>query len=153
MTILETPCTEESRIEPGCYLVRPPLVGADARRFRLLAFSRKIPVAVVCREPLARIGLCPVVAISGGVTVRMKVDPPLEPDDPDLDWFLDAMDALGEAALETVDPDQEVVRRIDAVLARIDAVPSCDGLYACLEQACREALSAEAGGAPSTQEP
>jgi hypothetical protein len=156
MTILETPITDEIAIEPGCYLVRPPLVGADARRFRLLAFSRGTPVAVVCREPLASIGLCPVVAISGGVTVRMKVDPPLDPDDPDVDWFLDAMDALGEAALETVDPEQEVVRRIDALLARIDAVPDYEGLHECLEEACREAheaLSAEADGSPSTREP
>jgi hypothetical protein len=155
MTILETPFTEEIDIEPGCYLVRPPLVGADARRFRLLAFNREIPVAVVCREPRARIGLCPVVAISAGVTVRMKVDPPVDPDDPDVDWFLDAMDALGEAALETVDPQLEAVKRIDALLARLDAVPDYHGLHASLEQACREAheaLAAEAGGPPSTQE-
>ncbi|MHC4127830.1 MAG: hypothetical protein ACYTE6_06695 [Planctomycetota bacterium] len=156
MTILETPITDEICIEPGCYLVRPPLVGADARRFRILAFSREIPVAVLCREPRARIGLCPVVALSGGCTVRMKVDPPLDPDEPDVDWFLDAMDALGEAALETVDPQQEVVRRIDALLARIDAIPDYEGLYACLEEACleaHEALSTEADGSPSTQKP
>jgi len=156
MTILETQFTEEIGIEPGCYLVRPPLVGADARRFRLLAFSRKTPVAVLCREPLAQIGLCPVVAISGGCTVRMKVDPPLDPDEPDIDWFLDAMDALGEAALETVDPEKEVVRRIDALLARIDAVPDYEGLHVCLEEACREAheaLSAKADGSPSAQQP
>jgi len=156
MTILEAPFTDEIVIEPGCYLVRPPLVGADARRLRLLAFSRETPVAVVCREPLARVGLCPVVAISGGVTVRMKVDPPLDPDNPDIDWFLDAVDALGEAALETVDPEQEVVRRIDALLARIDAVPDYEGLHECLQEACREAheaLSAEADGSPSSREP
>jgi hypothetical protein len=151
MTVLETPFTDDITIEPGCYLVRPPLVGADARRFRLLAFSREIPVAVVCREPKARIGLCPVVAISAGVTVRMKVDPPVDPDDPDLDWFLDAMDALGEAALETVDPGMDTVKRVDALLARLDAVPDYDGLHASLEQACleaHEAMAAEAGGPP-----
>jgi hypothetical protein len=156
MTILETPFTEEIDIEPGCYLVQPPLVGADARRFRLLAFSRETPVAVVCREPLARIGLCPVVAISGGITVRMKVDPPLDADAPDFDWFLDAMDALGEAALETVDPQVEVVKRIDALLTRLDAVPDYEGLHTCLQQACREAheaLSAEADGPPPTAKP
>ncbi|MHC4102741.1 MAG: hypothetical protein ACYSW1_17875 [Planctomycetota bacterium] len=156
MTILEEPFTDDISVEPGCYLVRPPLVGADARRFRLLAFSREVAVAVLCREPLARIGLCPVVALSGGATVRMKVDPPLDPDNPDIDWFLDAMDALGEAALETVDPALEVVRRIDALLARLDAVPGYDGLHACLEQACLEAhdaLSAETDEPQSAPKP
>ncbi|MHC5006355.1 MAG: hypothetical protein ACYTGF_03235 [Planctomycetota bacterium] len=156
MTILETPFTEEIKIKPGCYLVRPPLVGADARRFRLLAFSREVPVAVLCREPRAAIGLCPVVALGGGATVRMKVDPPLDPDHPEIDWFLDAMDALGEAALETVDPAMEVVKRIDALLARLDTVPGYDGLHACLEQACLEAhdaLSAETDEPPSARKP
>ncbi|MHC4218193.1 MAG: hypothetical protein ACYSU7_07010 [Planctomycetota bacterium] len=155
MTILETPFTEEEvTIEPACYLVRPPLVGADARRFRLMAFSREVPVAVLCREPLARIGLCPVVALSGGATVRMKVDPPLDPDAPDIDWFLDALEALGEAALEGVDPELEAVKRIDALLARIDAIPAHEGLHAWLEHACLEAhdrLSAEADKPPSAR--
>jgi hypothetical protein len=152
ITILDTPFTDEIKIKPGCYLVRPPLVGADARRLRLLAFSREVTVAVLCREPLAAIGLCPVVALGGGTTVRMKVDPPRDP--PDVDWFLDAMDALGEAALETVDPALEVVKRIDALMARLDAVPGYDGLHACLEQACLEAhdaLAAETDEPPSAR--
>jgi hypothetical protein len=156
MTILETPFTEEIKIKPGCYLVRPPLVGADARRLRLLAFGREVPVAVLCREPRAAIGLCPVVALGGGATVRMKVDCPLDPDNPEIDWLLDAMDALGEAALETIDPAQEVVRRIDALLARLDTVPGDQGLHACLERACLEAhdaLSAETDEPPSARKP
>jgi hypothetical protein len=154
MTVLDTPFTDEVGIEPGCFLIRPPLVGADARRLRLLAFSRRTPVAVLCREPLARIGLCPVVAIGGGITVRAKVDPPLDPDRPDIDWFLDALDALGEAALETIDPEMDVVKRVDALLDRLDAVPEYDGLHVCLEDTCREAheaLAAEQHETPPTE--
>ncbi len=34
VTILNAPVTEGDEIEPGSYLVRPPMVGVDARRFR-----------------------------------------------------------------------------------------------------------------------
>jgi hypothetical protein len=147
MTVLDEQFADEIRIEPGCYLVRPPLVGADARRLRLLASSREIPVAVLCREPLARVGLCPVVAISRGATIRTKVDPPADPDAPDIDWFLDAMDALGEEAVEAVDPQLDPVKRIDALLPKLDAVPGHDGLHAALEQACLEAHDAQSSEA------
>jgi hypothetical protein len=139
ITIVDTPFTDEVHIEPGCYLVQPPLVAADARRLRLAALSREVSVAVLTREPIVRVGLCPIVAISSGATVRTKIDPPDDPDRPDLDWYLDAMDALGEWALETLDPDADVEKRIDALLARLDAIPDHEGLHQCLEEACREA--------------
>jgi hypothetical protein len=154
MTVLDEQFTEEIEIEPGCYLIRPPLVGADARRLRLLASSREIPVAVLCREPTTRAGLCPVVAISRGATIRTKVDPPVDPDNPEIDWFLDGMDALGEEAVESVDPQLDPVKRIDALLPKLDAVPSYDGLHIALEQACLEAhdaQSSEADERPSGQ--
>ena len=53
---LDDGVTEDMELEPGCYLVRPPLVGADARRLRLAAFEREIPVTVICREPRTQLG-------------------------------------------------------------------------------------------------
>lgn len=146
VAIVEEPFADETKFRKGCYLVRPPLVGADARRLRLLALGRDIPLAVVCREPTTQLRLCPVVAISPGVTVRTKVDPPSDPDRPDLDWFMDALDALGEAALESIDPEMEIVRRIDAMMARLEAVPEYKSLHQCLEESCLEAHEAASAG-------
>ncbi len=139
ITVVDTPVTEETRIEPGCYLVQPPLVGADARRLRMGAVSRDIPVAVLCREPLVKIGMWPIVAIAPGVTVRMKIEPADDQEKPDMDWFLDAMEALGDAVLEGLDPDQAIVKRVDALLTRLDAVPDHLELHQCLLESCEAA--------------
>lgn len=142
VTILAEPVTEETKVVAGCYLVRPPMVGADARRLRLAAHGRDIAVAVLCHEPLIRIKLLPIVAISTGVTIRTKVDPPADLDQPDIDWYLDALEALGDAALDTIDPEQDVEKRIDALLGRIDAIPDHLELHQCLLEACEEAAKA-----------
>jgi len=47
VTILNAPFTEGDEIEPGAYLIRPPMVGVDGRRFRLAAFAMDVPVAVL----------------------------------------------------------------------------------------------------------
>ena len=142
VVVCDEPFDDQVQIEPGCYLIQPPLVGADARRLRLLAFSREISVAVVCREPLTQLRLCPIVAISSGSTVRTKIDPPTDPDQPDLDWFVEAMQALGDWAIETIDTGADVEKRIDALLSRLDAVAEHDGLHECLRETCREAEQA-----------
>ena len=76
VTIVDEPFSDRRKIKPGCYLVQPPLVGADARRLRLMAFSRKVPAVVLCREPVIRLGLMPVVALGNSATIRNKVDLP-----------------------------------------------------------------------------
>ncbi|MHC4447052.1 MAG: hypothetical protein ACYSXF_04615 [Planctomycetota bacterium] len=139
VVVLDEPFDDQIKIEPGCYLIRPPLVGADARRLRLLAHSREIPVAVVCREPSTQLRLCPIVAISAGTTVRTKIDPPDDPDHPDMNWFLDAMHALGDWAIETLDSGSDVEKRLDALLSRLDAIPDHEGLHECLRETCLEA--------------
>ncbi len=138
ITIVDSPFDDDVEIKPGCYLFQPPLVGADARRFRLSALERSIPVGVLCREPLVKIGLMPIVALGSGATVRTKVKPPQDLEHPDIAWFLDALDALGEAATE-IDPDMEVGRRITTLIAHLSAIPEHEGLHRCLEQACLEA--------------
>ena len=46
----EQPVTEGMETKPGCYLLRPPRVGADARRLRIAGFEQENPVVVVCHE-------------------------------------------------------------------------------------------------------
>lgn len=139
ITIVDTLPEEEIAIEAGCYLVQPPLVGAHARRLRVAALDSEIPVAVLCREPSTMLGLWPIVAITGSTTIRTKIDPPLDPDNPDLDWFIEALGLLGDSAIESLDPKATAVRRIDALLTRLDALPEHEGLHRCLQDACREA--------------
>ena len=142
--IIDSPPTR--KLKPGCYLVQPPQVGAAARELRLSALAAKVAVAIVCREPATMIGLCPIVAIGPGATIRTKIDPPQDPEQPDMDWFVDALEALGDWAIETIDPALEIHRRVETILARVDAVPEHDGLLQCLEHACREAQQAKDNG-------
>jgi hypothetical protein len=144
VVVLDTPVADDQAIDPGCYLVRPPLVGADARRFRLAAFEQEAPVVVVCREPTSKLGLCPIVAISPGVTVRTKVDQPDDEDQPDLAWFLEALEELGDFAIRTIDPEMALVKRVDALMARLDAVPEHELLHQELEEACHAAQREQA---------
>jgi hypothetical protein len=137
ITIVESPFDEEFRPQAGCYLVQPPMVGADARRLRLAALEQQVPVAVLCREPLTRARLCPIVAI-GQVTIRTKVDPPKTPARPTLAWFAAAMEALGDAAIETLDTGLSI--------ARLDAWPDHEKLHQALAEACRRADRAIAAG-------
>jgi hypothetical protein len=145
VTILDEVVPEpEADIAPGAYLIRPPLVGADARRFRLAALRAEVPVAVVCREPLTLLRDCPIVAI-GQVTIRTKIDPPDDPDHPAIEWFVDAMEALGDAAVASLDTGLEIDRQIDALIACLDSIPDHEGLHQRLIEACEEAQQAGMG--------
>lgn len=137
--IIDTPVSEDVRVTKGCYLVQPPQVGADARRMRLAAIEQEVPAMVLCREPLTQIKLLPIVALSPGVTVRTKVMPPKNMDKPDMAWFLGALEALGVCALQTIDPTHNAIRRVDAIIERLDAIPEHEGLHHALQQACLEA--------------
>ena len=149
--IIDSPQTR--KLKPGCYLVRPPQVGAAAREMRLSALEGKVAVAVLCREPTTMVGLCPLVAIGPGTTIRMKINPPQDPERPDMEWFVEALEALGDWAIETIDPALEIQRRVETILARLDAIPEHDGLLQCLEQACREAQRAKDNGDTRSQLP
>jgi hypothetical protein len=137
--IVSEPVTEDMKVERGCYLVQPPQVGSDARRLRLAAFTAEVPVIVLCREPLTRTKLVPVVAISPNSTLRVKVDPPAKSSAPDRAWFTAALQALGDAAIEALDPTLPVDRRIDSLVEDLDALPEHENLHLALEAACRQA--------------
>src|SRR5262245_1039502 len=153
LMILDTPFTDTTKIERGCYLVQPPQVGSEARRLRLEAFSREIPVVVLCREPLTRTSQVPVVAISPGSTLRTKVPPPSSAAKPDLVWFAAALEELGDWAIESLDPALAPIRRIDALLDAIDALPDHIGLHDALKEACQKAAAMQAAGGDASDRP
>ena len=139
VVVMKEAITEGMKISRGCYLIQPPQVGADARRLRLAAFEAGVPVAVVCREPATVTGQCPVVAISAGATVRVKIDPPSKPDKPDMSWFTGAIQQLGDWAVDSLDVTLPPTRKVEALLERLDALPEHVGLHDALTRACEEA--------------
>ena len=141
ITIVDEPFDEDVKVKPGCYLVQPPLVGADARRLRFAALKQEIPALVLCREPVIRLGLVPFVALGTGATVRCKMRKPKDLEHPDLEWFATALEIMGEAAAE-MDPAMNLHKRINTLMARINAMPEHAGLHELLEESCREAAEA-----------
>ncbi len=139
VTVIASESAIPTKIKPGCYLFQPPLVGADGRRFRLAALEAEIPVAVLTREPLTQLRMQPVVAISPGFTLRTKIDPPKNYDQPEMEWFVRAMEELGDWAVGTIDPEMDVIRRLDTLLLRLDAHPEHEGLHQALRATCEEA--------------
>ena len=135
----EQPVIEGMEINPGCYLLRPPRVGADARRLRIAGLEQEIPVAVVCHEPLTMLKLCPIVAITPGKSFRATMKPP-DPEKPDLAWFVDAMKAIGDAAIQTIDLVKPAPRRVENLMECLEAIPDHEQLHQVLEATCREAI-------------
>jgi len=127
---------EGASFKSGCYLIAPPLVGADARRLKLLSLEQKVPVAVLCREPRTMLGLCPVVTIAPGATIRTRVDPPDDEDDPDPEWFARTLEDLGEFAVSSLDPGLSNLRRLDTLLLRLDAHPESEAIHLAIAQSC-----------------
>ncbi len=142
--ILDEPVEDETILEPGCYVVQPPLVGADARRLRLTALAHDVPVALVCREPYDQLGQIPIAAVTPGRTMRTKVEPPEVEDKYDAAWVVEAIEELGDFTLDSLDPELQVVRRIDALLSMIDALPEHERLHVALEETCRRAVHEKA---------
>ena len=130
----------EPRIEAGLVMVQPPAVGADGRRLRVAALHEEIPLLVVIREPLTRLGMCPIVAV-GRITVRAYLDPPKNSKNPSAKWIMSALDHLGEAAMDSMVEREDPIANVDALLARLDSVPEHDGLHEMLAEACRAAAA------------
>jgi hypothetical protein len=126
----------------GCYLFAPNLVGADARQFRTAANAAGVPVFVLTREPQMSNGLWPIVGV-GERVVRIRIDPPNNPDNIDPQWFNYASEQLGDQAIEDAmnagEPDDPAAWRVDDFLDRIDACPEHEKFMMALAQACEEA--------------
>ncbi len=138
VNVLAEPIGEDHKFGPGLFLVQPPLVGADARRVRLSALQHEVPTLVLCREPSTQLGLTPIVSI-GLITVRARIDPPEKPSAPDKEWFLWAIEQLGDAAIGMIDSGMDAVRQVDAAMCLLDAVPEHEGLHTTLIGLCAQA--------------
>lgn len=129
---------EDHRVGPGLHMMQPPLVGADARRIRLTALRREVPALVLCREPTTQMGLVPIVAI-GLMTVRARIDPPDKPAKPTKQWFLWALEQLGDTAIGMIDTGMDAVRQVDVAVSLLDSVPDHEELHTTLVQLCLRA--------------
>lgn len=155
--ILEAMPARRNAIQPGCYLLQPPLIGLDARTLRETADARQIPVLVLTREPLARDGAWPIVAVNGEVSIRTKVAPPwpLERNErrvckddvdeatppPAVEWFEAAAERLGDAAIARLHAADPAAWRVDDLVAYLECLPDHEKLHQRLDEACRVAMT------------
>ena len=139
-------------IEPGCYLLEPPLIGIEAVTLREMADRKKVPALVLCREPRTSAGKWPMVGVSGtdreSLVVRVQVTPPPEfdvPDargqqgprvGPDASWFVKTQEALGDAAIAKIKADLPPDWRALDLFEMLRAVPDHEKLVQALMGAC-----------------
>ncbi|MDP7006116.1 MAG: hypothetical protein QF718_07910 [Phycisphaerales bacterium] len=109
--------------EGGRFLVTPPLVARDASIIENQLSLSKIHSVVLCREPTTSLGLCPVVSLGRGVTVRVHVEEPNSQTKPSCEWFDYAVSELGEYVVSKIDQSSSKQRQLDYLLAHLSAVP------------------------------
>ena len=135
LSIIDGELPHPPDIKPGVYLVQPPRVGIDGKRLRDAADKERVPVVVLVREPTTQTKLVPVVAISHR-TIRTKVAPY---DEVSVSWMLEAIEALGDAVIELLDPGQDAAQRVEYLWTCVQTLPDHEGLPALLSQAATEA--------------
>ena len=143
--LVNEPIPETDGLDPGCYLIGPPLVGADARDLHDRATREEIPVVVLAFEPPVKSvkldrhpGDWPVVMI-GPVTVRAYLAPP-EDGTVTMEWFEAACEAIGDRAITDVDEGVGPISRVNDLYERLQTVSDHEKLHQALEAACREAV-------------
>jgi len=132
---------DSRQLTPGCWLVEPPLVGADGRELRRQADAQRVPILLLVSEPKTQLGAWPVVMI-GVKTVRAYVKPPKG--EPGVAWFLETSEALGDAAIEMAASASAPEARIDRLVEFLCTLRDHDALHQTLAQACSDAASAAA---------
>lgn len=165
VTIVDTAAQLRKRAEAGCYLIQPPLIGAEARAFQVSAEKRRVPVFVLAREPMTDAGLWPIVGVSA-ISVRTKVAPPpgieRDPASPTrdrvtdgipMDWFEAAAEALGDAGFDSVDAAAPAAHRVEDLIDRLQAVPEHEKLHQHLADAARAAMREPAPAMPRRRGP
>lgn len=152
-------------LRPGMYLVQPPRVGLDGRMLREMADRQEVPIVVVTREPATRDGMWPVVSL-GPMVVRTRVKPAearkpakaAKPGKgkkkksestngdhgvirPSAEWFLEANEALGDAAIAgAMESTKSTMARLEELYLRLQSHPDHEKLHQALADTCREAL-------------
>ena len=150
--LVDTQAQIRIKPEPGCYLFQPPLIAADARAYRESWLRRGVQLFVLTREPMTQAGLWPISAV-GALSIRTKVPPPEGVKAKDsgatrdeitraipVSWFQAAAEALGDAAIASVDPKEPAAHRVLDLIERLDAFPEHEKLHQALEKACHEAF-------------
>lgn len=139
-------------LSAGCYLIQPPMIGADARVLRQMAYRARVPVSVLAREPLTRKKMWPIVGV-GEISVRVQVAPPEDLERVEdritkdafdgvvpVAWFEGAGEALGDSAISKVDESLHPHWKVDELMEALDAVPEHERLHQALAEACRGAV-------------
>ena len=108
---------------PGRYLIQPPLVGADARDFRLFAESKKTAILVLCREPKTKKKKYPIVSIGGSAALRAQISPPKNPEKPSVGWFNDGLRALEKQFLQQLKEEKDSEKALAAILNGLQTIP------------------------------
>lgn len=135
-----------SVIEPGCYLLEPPLIGWDGHTLRALARDQRVPVLVLVKEPTTSKGLWPIVGVGEGefervvARVLLAAPPTGEVEVPDARWFLAAQEALGDAAIVKASREPLAAHRVEDLIELLDAVPDHEKLSQRLADTAREAM-------------
>ncbi|MFO0856965.1 MAG: hypothetical protein U0640_06370 [Phycisphaerales bacterium] len=159
--VLRTLPARGTTIEPGCYLLEPPMIGLDGKTFRDMARARKVPVLALVKEPTTSAGKWPIVGVGTGqfenVVARVQVEPPaslagyagsLAQTDakllPDAAWFQMTLEALGDAAIRKVRAEWPAAHRVEDLAEYLDAVPDHEKLSQALAAAAKEAVVAPA---------
>ncbi|MFW5653540.1 MAG: hypothetical protein ACOC0P_05800 [Planctomycetota bacterium] len=123
----------KSKLSPGCYVIAPPNVGADARRLAEAAFEQQVPVIAFACEPVTQAGLLPLVVI-GPTTIRTKVP---SPGDFSPTWCLNAIEALEKQALSQIDEGRSLDRQVDDLVDLLDALPESEEIHIILARKAR----------------
>lgn len=140
--VLDALPTGRTRLESGCYVVQPPLIGLSANALREMLDRRRVAAMVLAREPTTRAGQWPIVMVGGGqfrlVVARVRPEAPAN-GTPTPEWLLAAHEALGDAAIAQVLPEWPADHRADDLLERLEGLPDHEKLMQALAAACREA--------------
>jgi hypothetical protein len=126
----------------GVYLLRPPIIGVEARIVRDVARRKKVPLAVLVREPRTASGMWPLVLTVPERSIRIQVAAPVTDEDtpPTAEWFMANIEALGDAAIRSLNPKDPAQWRVDDLLEFIDALPEHEKLHQRLTQECKAAM-------------
>lgn len=136
---------------PGCVLIQPPLIGAQGRAYRDLAWARGVAVMVICREPRTSAGLWPLVAV-GRSSYRVRVEPPAGAREkagtlrgdvmdvmPTSAWFVEAAAHLGRAIIARVARVEHAAWRTEDLVDAVLAHPEDGSIHDALEDAALDA--------------